>query len=229
MESPDATPGIRAIDSALRILCSHKALRPRLKCTAVLAARALRFVVFGACRGGALRGIARCYTWFREIDSALRIPCFLKALRPRLKCTAVLAARALRFVVFGACRGGALRGIARCCTWFREIDSALRIPCFLKALRPRLKCTAVLAARALRFVVFGACRGGALRGIARCCTWFREIDSALRIPCFLKALRPRLKCTAVLAARALRFVVSEHVGAEHFVESSDVTPGYPRN
>ena len=136
-----------------------------------------------ASRGGALRGIARCHTWFREIDSALRIPCFLKALRPRLKCTAVLAARALRFVVSQHPKrlmNSAVPGVE-----WRIGGIAAPLPCY-------------------------ASRGGALRGIARCHTWFREIDSALRIPCFLKALRPRLKCTAVLAARALRFVVSQH-------------------
>ena len=124
--------------------------------------KALRFVVFGACRGGALHGIARCRTCCRETDSALRILCSRKGLRPRLKCTAVLAVRALRFAVSGACRGGALHGIARCRTCCRETDSALRILCSRKGLRPRLKCTAVLAVRALRFAVSGACRGGAL-------------------------------------------------------------------
>ena len=34
---------------------------------------------------------------------------------------------------------------------------------------------------------FDTLRGGALRGIAQRCNWLREIDSALRIPCFLKA------------------------------------------
>ena len=48
-----------------------------------------------------------------------------------------------------------------------------------------------------------------------------KLISALRMPCFRKALRPRLKGTVVLEARALRFAVFKHVGAEQFVESSD--------
>ena len=39
---------------------------------------------------------------------------------------------------------------------------------------------------------------------------FKRMTSALRILKPRKALRPRLNCTAVLVARALRFAVSKH-------------------
>ena len=197
----------RETDSALRILCSQRALRPRLKCTAALEARALRFAVFGACRGGALPEIEKCKCLFPQRCSALRILCSQRALRPRLECTAALAARALRFAVFGACRGGALPEIEKCKCLFPQRCSALRILCSQRALRPRLECTAALAARALRFAVFGACRGGALPEIEKCKCLFPRSCSSLRILCSQRALRPRLKCTAVLEARALRFAV----------------------
>ena len=110
-------------------------------------------------RGGALRGIVRCCTWFCEIESALRIPCSRKALRPRLKCRAVFAARALRFVVFRhpmrlmnfVAPGSAVANCGNCSA-----------PTAVLPQSARLKCTAVFVARALRFMLFGTCRGGAL-------------------------------------------------------------------
>ena len=196
--------------SVLRILCSHRALRPRLKCTVVFAARALRFVGFGACRGGALPKIETGRGCLHNCFSVLRILCSHRALRPRLKCTVVFAARALRFVGFGACRGGALPEIETGRGCLHNCFSVLRILCSHRALRPRLKCTAVFAARALRFVGFGACRGGALPEIETGRGCLHNCFSVLRILCSHRALRPRLKCTVVFAARALRFVGFKH-------------------